>query len=455
MHRRGGIAQNSGVTPPPPPVRVSALNGRLKHRQRVSTVWIAAGCFIVCVLLYLCLTKYVKVQSNTHQRPRRFPTKHSVVTERDVMVLDMATSQAAKRATLQTLDHLIKTAAELGAVYVQLLEQVAAAQELDDSGRALRELDVSQHHLSTVGSALRGAADVSYTKLKAMLLQEANAEIHEAPTSLMRTTFSWMLGDLYIYSAVLPEYYLLQDDTPNHARALLRAINLLSWSPRVHTVPLAEARERNTPVRTYDLFNWSGGAACRRGLLGDVWHSRNFCESSFSSWSAVARRVAATYEELIVLYPSYAPFRLHYSISFAFLAMDTAADVVPGGSHGLVDHTAKALKVIRNDRAKLESTYAHVDAVHGFVLALLEAFLTPVGLRTVDKDTQLVAALRGWKSCAEAKAALLGATTWPGDVFPGEYRPPLLRDTHLSHLLAKAQMHLGEDHVSLRTLRSC
>ncbi|CBZ26382.1 conserved hypothetical protein [Leishmania mexicana MHOM/GT/2001/U1103] len=459
MRQRRVSAHVSGAASPAAATRAFAVKGHSRYRRRWCGLGIAAGCFIVCLVLYVCLGNSIMFQSSAQQQQQqqqgRRPRKYPVLAERDVMALDVATSQVTNLATLPTLDDLVKSAAELGAVYAQLLEQVAAAQEVEDSGRALRELEVSQNHLSSVCSSLRRAADVSYAKLKAMLLQEPNAELDMAPTSLVRTTYSWMLGNIYLYSAVLPEYYLLQDDSTSHALVLLRSINVLSWSPRVHTVPSAEMREHGAAMVTYDLFNWSGGAACRRGRLGHVPHAKRFCESSFSSWAAVARRVAATYEELIVLYPTYAPLRLHYAISFAFLAMDTAADVAAGDTQGLDDHSAKALKVIRSDRSKLESTYRHADAVHRPVLALLEAFLTPVGLRTADQDTQLVTALREWGSCAEAQAALLEATSWPGGVFSGEYRAPLLRDVQLLHLLTKVQLHLGDDHAALQTLRLC
>ncbi|KAG5465107.1 hypothetical protein LSCM4_00559 [Leishmania orientalis] len=434
----------------------STSKGRSTYRRQVRGFWITIGCLSVCVLLSMYLADSMYPSSAPplpllRRKARRLP----VVAERDVVALDMATSQVANLATLPALNDLIKSAAELGAVYAQLLELVTAAEEVEDGGLALRELNASQNHLSSVSAALRRAADVSYTKLKAMLLQEANAELHMAPSSLVRTTYGWMLGNIFLYSAVLPEYYLLQDDSASHALVLLRSINVLSWSPRVHTVASTETRERGAAVLTYDVFNWSGGAACRRGPLGHVPLTKHFCESSFSSWSAVARRVAATYEELIALNPSYAPLRLHYAISFAFLATDTAADVKVGDRQGLEDHAAKALKIIRADRSKLKSTYMHADMAHDLVLALLEAFLTPAGLRTVDQDAQLEAALGEWSSCAEAQAALLEATAWPGDVFPGEYRVPLLRDTQWLQLLTKAQSHLGVHHPALQLWRSC
>ncbi|CAC9552369.1 conserved hypothetical protein [Leishmania infantum JPCM5] len=455
MRQRRFSARVSGAASSAAVARDSAVKSHSRYWRRWRGFGIASGCFVLCVVLYVCLGNSIMFQSSGQQLQRRRPGKYPVLAERDVVALEVATSQVANLATLPTLNDLVKSAAELGAVYAQVLEQVVAAQEVEDGGRVLRELGVSQNHLSSGCSSLRRAADVCYAKLKAMLLQEAHAELHMAPTSLVCTTYGWMLGNIYLYSAVLPEYYLLRDDSTSHALVLLRSINVLSWSPRVHTVPSSEMREHRAAVATYDLFNWSGGAACRRGLLSHVPHAKRFCESSFSSWSAVARRVAATYEELIVLHPTYAPLRLHYAISFAFLAMDTAADVAAGGTQALEGHPAKALKVIRSDRSKLERTYRHADAAHGPVLALLEAFLTPVALRTADQDAQLVAALREWGSCAEAQAALLEATSWPGGVFPGEYRAPLLRDAQLLHLLAKAQLHLGDDHAALQTLRLC
>ncbi|KAG5464372.1 hypothetical protein LSCM1_00555 [Leishmania martiniquensis] len=458
MRQRGGNAQPSDIalSAAAAAARASSLSKRRSTQWRkVRGCCIAAGCFFVCVVLYVCLAESMYRSSPQPLQRRVKPTKHPVVDERDVAALQAATSQVVNLATLPALDDLVKSAAELGAVYAQLLELVVAAQEVEDSGRALHELGVSQDHLSRVSAALRHAADVIYSKLKAMLLQEANAELHMAPTSLVRTTYGWMLSNIYLYSAVLPEYYLLHDDSANHALVLLRSINLLSWSPLVHTVAPTETREDGAAVLTYDLFNWSGGAACRRGPLGHLAPVKRFCESSFSSWSAVAHRVAATYEELIALFPSYAPLRLHYAVSFAFLAMGTAADANASSNRVLEDHAARALKVIRTDRSHLDRTHRHADAAHGLVLALLEAFLTPVGLRTEEQNAQLITALREWDSCAGARAALLETTDWPGGVFPREYRVPLLRDTQLLQLLATAQLHLGNDHAALQMWRSC
>ncbi|KAK7194015.1 hypothetical protein NESM_000313900 [Novymonas esmeraldas] len=428
---------------------------RSAYARRVRAFWIATGCFVVCACLYVYLGTSGSLPVSTTRHGVGTGKKNSLVlSERDVMALDLATSQVAKQATLPTLTNLIKSAVQLGGVYAALLAQIVAAQEQDDGGRALRELDVSDHHISSVGDALRRAADVSYTKLKAMLLGEASAELHMAPTSLVRTMHGWILGSVYLYSAVLPEYYLLEDSTPNHAVSLVRSVNLLSWSPRVHALPPAETAASGPAVVGYDVFNWSGGAACRRGLLGDVSLLKRFCESSFSAWPAVARRVAATYEELIALHPAYAPLRLHYAIAFSFLALDTAADA-SGRAEPLGEHTTKALGVLRRDREKLRGTHTHVDATHTSVLALLEVFLTPVGLRTAEHDEQLTAALHELRDCAAARTTLLEPTAWPGDVFPGEHRPPLLRAEQLSHLLMKAQVVLGDDHAALQPFRAC
>jgi hypothetical protein len=380
------------------------------------------------------------------------------VTERDVVALGIVTQQVAELATLPGFDELSKTAARIGATYFTLLEQVAAAEEIEDGGHALRQLDVSQHHLSSVADALRRAADVSYTKLKRMLLREPKAELAMAPTSLVRTTYGWMLGDLFLYSVVLPEYYLLRDDTPSHAVVLLRSLNLLSWSPVVHTVPIPNAAGAQTSnmatLTAYDIFNWSGGAACRKGPLGTVstqW--MQFCESSFSSSAAVARRVAATYEELIVLYPDYAPLRLHYAVAFTFLS----PVVADGTASSLSDHAMKALRVIRNDGEKLlRHHYKEIDALHMAVLRLLEAYLTPIEMWTAERETQLIHALHELKDCTHVRTSLLASSFWAGNgAFVTEYRVPVLTVEQLTALLTKTRVHLGADHVALTPFYEC
>lgn len=427
--------------------RAASKRSSSTRQSRRRGFWIGTGCFLICLLFYLCFRQFSSSATSVGGTPRKAKAGLRVA-ERDVVALGIATRQVAEQATLPGFDELSRTAAQIGAVFLTLLEQVAAAQELEDGGHALRQLDVSQHYLSSVADALRYAADVSYSKLKRMLLREPDAELANAPTSLVRTTYGWMLSDLFLYSAVLPEYYLLKDDTASHALMLLRSLHLLSWSSTVRTVPsqaLADATQTS-----YDIFNWSGGAACRKsphGAVSEKW--MQFCKSSFSSAAAVARRAAATYEELIVLYPTYAPLRLHYAIAFTFLKPSNAA-------HLLSEHAMKALRVLRSDREKLGVRYKPADGVHAPLLTLLEAYLTPADLWTSEQQTQLVRALGELKGCDDVRVSLLTKSRWrENGGFEKEYRAPLLTAEQLSALLAKAQLHLGADHAVLAPFLEC
>lgn len=457
--------QQPAQTPAAVAARVASKRSSTR-RSRLRGFWIGTACFLLCIVAYLCCGgRFASSASYPRSRTAKAGLR---VAERDVAALGLATQQAEDAATLPNLEELSRTAAPIGAVYLSLLEEVSAAEGLDDGGRTLRQLDVSQHYLASVGNALRLAADVSYTKLKRMLLQEPNAELAMAPTSLVRTTYGWMLSDLFLYGAVLPEYYLVEDDTTSHVTVLLRALNLLSWSSLVHTAPNAQVEETQQQQQQqqlsggggsmthYDIFNWSGGAACRKGPLGAVSKSwMQFCESSFASPASVARRAAATYEELIVLHPDYAPLRLHYAIVFAFLEPNAAAATTANAPVSLSDHAMKALRVIRNDREKLGARYKHTDAFHVPVLALLESYLTPVDLWTSKQEKQLVDALNDLKSCERASASLLSASHWQLSGLEGEYRAPLLRGDQMSALLAKARVHLGSGHEALLPFLEC
>ncbi|KPI85026.1 hypothetical protein ABL78_5910 [Leptomonas seymouri] len=430
--------------------------------------WIGTGCFVFCLVVYMCLKGNSAFSMwSVSSAPKAKAGLR--VTERDVVALGLATQEVAEMATLPRFEELSKIKAQIGTVYLTLLEQVNAAEELEDGGHALRQLDVSQHYLTSVGDALRMGADVSYTKLKRMLLREPNAELAMAPTSLVRTTYGWILSDLFLYGAVLPEYYLWKDDTEAHAVVLLRSVNLLSWSSSVSTARRSERADAQlaggASLTGYDIFNWSDGAACGKGPLGALspkW--MQFCETSFSSTSSAARRAAAVYEELIVLYPNYAPLRLHYAIAFTFLGPHLGAGLNSGDGaatatgevpFSLSAHSMQALRVIRNDRAKLGTQYKKADTIHAPVLMLLEAYLTPADLWTSEQSTQLVHALGELRRCEHLRASLLTATRWSGGVFQEEYRVPLLNPEQLGSLLATARLHLGADHTVLAPFREC
>ncbi|KPA81604.1 putative mitochondrial hypothetical protein [Leptomonas pyrrhocoris] len=474
MRRRGNSEPKTSAHPSITAAAAASAAARAAAKQpstrqsRRRGFCIATGCFLFCLIVYVCLKGFSATSALPANSVRT--TKPGLrVTERDVVALGLATQQVADLATLPGFDELSKIEAQLGAVYLMLLEQVAAAEELEDGGHALRQLDVSQHYLSSVADALRRAADVSYTKLKRMLLRELNAELAMAPTSLVRTMYGWMLSDLFLYCAVLPEYYLLKDDTAAHAVVLLRSVNLLSWSSLVHTGTNPELVDvqlaSGASLASYDIFNWSSGAACRKSPLGALspkW--MQFCGTSFSSTAAVARRTAATYEELIVLHPDYAPLRLHYAVAFSFLGAgetagargDDGADAAAGGAFSSwSDHARKALGVVRNDREKVGVRYEQADGVHLLVLTLLEAYLTPADEWTSEQNAQLVHALGELKSCERVRMSLLAPTGWSGSAFQQEYRVPILTPEQVSALLAKAQVHLGAGHSALTPFHAC
>lgn len=462
---RPGADAPAGLRRPPLPAGTQPA-GDAEEKKGMTPRERLRGFALWCVLLAIMIAFFrrlgpaiINSEGAIQYRARRDARNAFILAERDVAALDLASTTVAKQATLPTFSDLMTAGAQLGGVYAELLKQISTADEGAGIGAALNQFSIDSDPFTLFAVALRRAADVGYGKLKAMLLQEPNAELHLAPTSLVRTMHGWLLSDIYLYSAVLPEYYLLQDDTANHAVALVRSVNLLSWSRLVYAASSADAAaagraEAPSAAVSYDIFNWSAGSACRQGTLGDLRLRGHFCESSFASWPAVARRVAATYEELIVMHSTHAPLRLHYAVAFTFFAVDTAEDTT-GATPILEDHTAKALAVLRTDKTKLQTTYKNADAVHAPLLALLEVFLAPDASRTPDESAQLVAALQELKNCKDARETLLGASKWPGKLFAGEYRPPLLRPAQLAQLLKKAQVHLGHDHAALKPFADC
>ncbi|KAG8347805.1 hypothetical protein TRVL_01372 [Trypanosoma vivax] len=171
--------------------------------------------------------------------------------------------------------------------------------------------------------------------------------------------------------SVLPEYFLAVDNTGAHAESLVRGLGFLTKasngafgvisavnktvpSPKAVTWPrnLSHFRERNA----------SNLVDCARA--GDYGSWQNFCKSTFSHVSRLEVRRAAVLEELIVLYPEYAPLRLHYAIVLT-LSREAAKKAV-------------AIDFIAKEQMKLH-TRSHVDALHGPMLLLCKTFLLAGG----------------------------------------------------------------------------
>ncbi|CCD16076.1 unnamed protein product [Trypanosoma congolense IL3000] len=144
--------------------------------------------------------------------------------------------------------------------------------------------------------------------------------------------------------AVMPEYFLAVDDFGTHAEALAKGLRLLMYASNMAG------------------SNATGG---RLPLVNCAQHGKetqwlNFCVSSFETPSSLEVRRAAVLEEMIALFPEYAPLRLHYAVSLAM-------------SHQLIG-TDSVISLINSEREKL-STRAHIDPHHDSFLSLCKAFV--------------------------------------------------------------------------------
>lgn len=365
------------------------------------------------------------------------------VTQEDLALLEDATRRVQAATTVSGFTELVEAAAHIGCSAELMLEQLVAAEEADDDDGTLANVPLGsspgagvgraalssrrwrrrealkqyEEQLEGITAALAAAADVSYSRLKQMLRREPGRVLPHALDDLPRTVFGALASTVHLYSVVLAEYHLMKDDSERHARALLRSVDLLSWSagyPR--------------------LFNWTG-APCRKSIVGVTKEWLRFCETSLSSSEATATRRAASFEELIALYPRLAPFRLHHAVLLILRESALAT-------------STSALRLIRSQEEKLASTPAHyqqVDPLHGPVLVLLEAFATPVEQLSLVKREEVRRVLTTTMRSCEAFLGDPGQPVrWPTP-FDEEARPALFSKKQVQTLLAKLRLLLGPD----------
>ncbi|CAD2213109.1 hypothetical protein ADEAN_000054500 [Angomonas deanei] len=252
-----------------------------------------------------------------------------------------------------------------------------------------------------------------YNAIRGMILETPGAPLIGLPKGLPRTLYAWMLTTLHVFATTLPEFYLYDDEAKaEHTSTLLKSVNLLRWSEQV---PNAH------------FFNWSK-EVCQTAIptvSGKRWLS--FCQSSFSSLPAVHTREAALLEELIALYPKYAPLRLHYAVSLAF------ADYPVGSS--------VALGAVRRDKQSLKTgRYKHADGFHGSVLPLLEYILVP----REELDSTILVEVGSFLSQVDCRVP----STWAP--VSDTARPPLLTKRHADIISEKAKIDFPDLNFSLQ-----
>lgn len=393
------------------------------------------------------------------------------ITERDVLILFSEAATVDEKASVSTMTQLFNSATRVAVSYGRLLEQMIALEEAE-----VMHEPVDTKHFDQIGHALMYVADVGYAKLKGMLLGEAGADLALAPTSILRTVFGWMLSDLYLYTSILPEYFLMKDNATSHGISLLRSISLLSLSNRVLSAAAAGASDdepisdgeansrsprltRREAAASFDLFNWSDTVCRKVAGGGRLPPLIKFCDSSFSSWVAVHTRMTASYEELIVLFPRYAPLRLHYAMEYTFWGPAILTSKANGrralGADSAGEENVKMLTVVHNNRIADLSKYHFVEPIYEPLLALLEAYLFPSELWQENQGVVLTKILVGFGSCTKLKAELDSLSRWPGDAFRNEIRPRLLSDDHFWKLMTKIRTLRGGYNTKTKAFWDC
>lgn len=333
------------------------------------------------------------------------------ITAADLTALDEAVTQIQDSITVRNFHTAITAMLHISCAADEILQKIAS---LEDTGATE---DKTNPHLTRVMRSLRRASQVIYSRLLTIFHRDLEAILPGVVGSLKQTLFSWVTTAIHTNSVVLAEYYLQQDDPRLHAISLMRAVNLLSLSAKMDS-----------------LFNWTENP-CALSIPGASARWISFCRSSMETVPMTRLRRAASLEELIVLYPSYAPFRLQYFAQVAFMADPR------------VSSEATRAQLTRH-RVKLPGLKS-VDDYHEAALELLEFFLTPEQDLQEESARQVVSILQNRFSTCTLLMEPFGPhnITWPG-IFHSEFRPPLLdRDSTLS-LLTKLALFTPLDEIS-------
>ncbi|CCW69943.1 unnamed protein product [Phytomonas sp. Hart1] len=353
------------------------------------------------------------------------------LSEDNLSKLESITSEVEKQPTALLFGEMMEVSTRVGGfLELALLQMVTESEETPEN----EVISVYDHTLlQRSGKVIRRTVDIAYETLLKLLRGVPNANFHLPSEHSPRMLFSWMVSTAQMYNAVLTEFYLREDNTYHHAVSLIRSVNVLGWAPSTHA----------------NFFNWSE-SPCQSSYeaASEKWTS--FCEKSCTSLTTIATRQAASYEELIALYPRYAPFRLHYLFLLAL---------------GEIPH-AKSEAVLQTIHAQRKglSTYTNVDGFHSSWLDLLEFHVRSSDQRSAEKVDNTRKIVRGLlQSCGNLSSHhfiklnhVKHEVHWPG-TFSNEIRPPLLTRAQSLNFIKKTLpiMNAQEEAIILEAIKEC
>ncbi|CCW63834.1 unnamed protein product [Phytomonas sp. EM1] len=332
--------------------------------------------------------------------------------------------------TAESFSEMIATSSLVSGLLELTLTNISAASEKTPE----KEVVYDSAKIERTARSIRKAADISYSTLRGFLKAPTPYEdLRFVYHNLSRSLFSWMAATAHMYNTALTEFYLLKDDGYQHAVSLIRAVNVLGWVSST-----SEA-----------VFNWSH-APCRLAYEGVSTKWLRYCETSCISLQHVTTRQAASFEELIALYPLYGPFWLHYVVLLSLGEMPS----------GIID---TAVKVIHMQKKDNHVRYSSVDFFHDDWVDLLQILLLPSSQLDdmgVKKAREIARKLLG--SCENVRSKNFIESNhsspevyWPG-TFSKEVRPPLLTRAQFQNLLTKLTPIMGpEEEDMLNDLKNC
>lgn len=240
--------------------------------------------------------------------------------------------------------------------------------------------------------------------------------------------YQWMAGTVFALNHVLPEFFARKtygsgggegggeqekaekEQETRHLSVLLQAINVEYWS-QWRLFPALPGNFSTSPSSTPTpssiceglLENKNGRGGADPDGVGVESSSSSpstafsfpmevhfLCRHSLYSIAAIARRVAANFEELIALHPRYGPFRLHYLS--ALRSWEAAAlagrhqnhrNNTSSGNSLLYDAKLYKPEMMEKRRAVImrelgrSEQYIYSDAYHALLLRWMEVFTFP------------------------------------------------------------------------------
>lgn len=281
--------------------------------------------------------------------------------------------------------------------------------KLNDADRLLQHMSITGSHVDqTIASIKSGEEKLKASRKEWNLLQSCAVTMYDVLSSILlrssavsvppqfkvpanilglsadegdaKLLFNWAATYLYTANQVLPDLFvhkvLPQNGsqekklTVSHTTALAMSVNVLTW-----------VRQAVVPMLGEDEGNFCSVLEARRGKS-----VMQFCEHTLASSSFIERRIAANYEELIVLHPQFGPFRQHYLMSFLRLSRYPSINVT----------SSSAVQLLRNDLEKVDN-YQHKDSAHIALDQWMMMLLSPEPLEDIAKEV-----LVSFGSCSAA-----------------------------------------------------